>query len=217
MMTRVFSLRHLEVLDRLVADDHHAAAGGLAASARAAHVQRLAGYDGRHGLAHVHGVGVHHPRHRLLVGVDVGSGHVLLRADELDELSGVAAGQALQFAARHVLGIADDAALGAAERNVHHRALPGHPARQGAHFVKRHVGRIAYAALSRTARDGMLHSVSGEDLDAGRCPGDRDVNDDFAIGLLQHAPQAFIELQLFGSLIEAGSLLLPGILFLLQH
>ena len=216
-MTRVFSSVHLEVLDRLVADDHHAAAGGLAASARAAHVQRLAGDDGGHGLAHVHGVGVHHPRHHLLVGVDVGSGHVFLRADELDELGGVAAGHALQFAARHVLGIADDAALGAAEGNVHHRALPGHPAGQRAHFVERDVGRIANAALGRAARDGVLHAISGEDLDAARVQRDGDVNDDFAIRLLQHAPQAFVELQLFGSLIESGSLLLPGILFLLQH
>ena len=37
---------HAEVLQRLVADDGDAAAGGLAASARAAEVDRLAGDDG---------------------------------------------------------------------------------------------------------------------------------------------------------------------------
>ena len=47
--------------------------------------------------------------------------------------------------------------------------------------------------------------------------GDGDVDDDFAVRLLQYAPQAFIELQLFGSLIEAGGLLLPGIFFLFQQ
>ncbi len=217
MMTRVSSLRHVEVLDGLVADDHHAAAGGLAASARSAHVQRLAGHDGRHGLAHVHGVGVHHPRHGLLVGVDVGRGHVFLRADELDELGGVAAGHALQFAARHVLGIADDAALGAAEGNVHHRALPGHPARQRAHFVERDVGRIANAALGRAAGDGVLHPISGEDLQLSVVHVDRDVDDDLAVGLLQHPPQPFVELQFFGSQVEAGSLLFPRIAFLFQR
>ena len=193
-MTRVSSRAHVELLDRFVADDHHAAAGGLAAPARSAHIQRLAGHDGRHRLAHVHGVGVHHPRHGLLVGVDVGRGHVFLRTDELDQLGGVAARHALQLAARHVLGIADDAALGAAEGNVDHRALPRHPARQRAHFVERHIGRIANAALRRAARNRVLHPVSGEDLQLSVVHVDRDVDDDLAVGLAKHSPQAFIEL-----------------------
>ena len=109
--------------------------------------ERLAGHDGGHGLAHVHGVGVHHPGHGLLVGVDVGRGNVFFRPDELDQLRGVAAGHALQFALRHLVRIADDAALGAAEGNVDHGALPGHPAGQGAHFVEGDVGRVADAAF----------------------------------------------------------------------
>ena len=64
------------------------------------------------------------------------------------------------------LRIADHAALGAAERNVHHRAFPGHPRCQRAHFVQRHVGREADAALGRPARQRMLHPVAGEHLDA---------------------------------------------------
>ena len=43
------------------------------------------------------------------------------------------------------------------------------------------------------------------------------MKNDFAIRLLQYFPQTFVELQPFGGLIESGSLLLPGILFLLQH
>ena len=89
---------------------------------------------------HVHGVGVHDPGHRLLVGVHVGRGNILFRADELDDLGCVAARHALQFALAHLFGIADDAALGAAERNIHDRALPGHPAGQRAHFVQRDIG-----------------------------------------------------------------------------
>ena len=210
-------LVHLQVLDGFVGDDHHAAAGGFAASARSAHVQRLAGDDGGDGLPHVHGVGVHHPCHGLLVGVDVGSGNVFFGADELDQLGGVAAGHALQFAARHVLGIADDAALGAAEGDVHHRALPGHPTGQGADFVERDVGSIADAALGRAARDGVLHAVAGEDFELPVVHHDRDVDDDFAVGLLQHAPQARIEIELFGGDVEARGLCFPRIFFLFER
>ena len=120
-----------------------------------------------HRLPHVHGVGVHHPCHGLLVGVDVGRGNVFFRADEFDQLGGVAAGHALQFAARHLLGIADDAALGAAKGNIDHGAFPGHPTGQRAHFVQRHVRRIAHAALGRAARNGMLHPVAGK---TSSCP-----------------------------------------------
>ena len=217
MMTRVSSRVHLQVLDGFVGDDHHAAAGGFAASARSAHVQRLAGDHRGDRLPHVHGVGVHHPRHGLFVGVHVGGGNVFLGADELDQLGGVAAGHALQFAARHVLGIADDAALGAAEGDVHDRALPGHPTGQRAHFIQRDVGSVADAALGRAARDGVLHPVAGEHFELSVVHHDRDVDDDFAIGLLQHAPQAGIELQLFGGDVEARGLCFPGIFFLFER
>ena len=61
-----------EVLRRFARRDHHAASGGLAAAERSAELERLAGDDRRRRVADVHGVGVHHPRHDLLVGVDVG-------------------------------------------------------------------------------------------------------------------------------------------------
>ena len=90
-----------EVLGRFARDDHHAAAGRLAAAERSAHLDRLAGDDRRRGVADVHAVGVHHPRHDLVVGVDVGRGHVLLRADGVDDLRDVAARERLELAARH--------------------------------------------------------------------------------------------------------------------
>ena len=61
----------------------------------------------------------------LIVGVHVRRGNVLFRSYEVDDLRGVAAGHALQLAPAHILGVADDPALGAAEGDVHHRALPG--------------------------------------------------------------------------------------------
>ena len=68
---------------------------------------------------------------------------------KVDDLGGVAARDALQFAIGKHVRIADDAALGAAERDVDHRAFPGHPGSQRAHFVERHIGRKADAALCR--------------------------------------------------------------------
>ena len=71
-----------ELFNGLLADDKDAASGGFAATAGAANVDGLAGDDGGHGLAHVHGVGVHDPRHGLFVGIDVGGGDVFFGADE---------------------------------------------------------------------------------------------------------------------------------------
>src|SRR5579863_7718 len=72
-----------QFLDGFIADDHDAAAGGFAAAARSPHVDGLASHDGGDGLAHVHGIGVHHPGHGLFVGIDVGRGNVFFGADEL--------------------------------------------------------------------------------------------------------------------------------------
>ena len=173
------------LLAGFVADDHHAAAGGFAASARTANVDGLSGHARRYRLAHVHGVGVHHPRHDLFVGIDVGGGNVFFRADEFDQLRGVAPGHALDFAHRHFVGIADHAALGAAEGDVDDRALPGHPAGQRAHFVERDVGSVADAALGGTAGDRVLHPESGEDFEVAVVHLYRDVDREFAVGITQ--------------------------------
>ena len=117
------------------------------------------------GVADVHAVGVHDPRHDLVVGVDVGRRDVLLGTDRVDDLGDVAARQRLELAPRHARGIADDAALAAAERDVRDGALPGHPRRERGHLVERHVRVIADAALRRAERDVVLHAVAGEDLD----------------------------------------------------
>jgi hypothetical protein len=46
----------------------------------------------------VHAVGVHHPGHHLLVGVDVWSGDVLLGTDRVDDFGDVAAGECFELA-----------------------------------------------------------------------------------------------------------------------
>ena len=206
----------IQIAQALVAHHLHAAARGLNAALRAAHVDRLARHHGGHRLPHVHGVGVHDPRHGLLVGVHVRRGNILLRPDELDDLRRVAARHALQLAAAHVLGIADDAALGSAERNVHHRALPGHPTGQRAHFVQRHIGRVADAALARAARDVVLHAEAREHVDHAVIQGYRKMHDHLSRWRAQHLPQALIQIQLARGKIEARVLRFPGIDLLVQ-
>ncbi len=206
----------IELLDRLVAHDHDAASGGLAAAARAANIDGLAGDHRGHGLAHVHGVCVHHPRHGLFVGVHVGRGNIFFRTDELDQLRGIAAGHALQFALGHLVGIADHSTLGATEGNVDYGALPGHPTGQGADFVEGNVGRVAQAALGRTARDRVLHPEAGEDFEMAVVHHDRNVQDDLPGGIPQDLHQSLVQVQLLGSKVETGGLCLPRVDFLLE-
>src|SRR4029077_5240731 len=106
---------------------NHAAPRRLAAADAAAQLDRLAGDDLRTGVADLHAVGVHDPGHGLLVGAEVGSHHVLAWADDIQHFLAEAARQPLQFLARQGLGVAGDAALGAAEGQVHDAALPRHP------------------------------------------------------------------------------------------
>ena len=180
-------------LRRLARDDHHAAAGRLAAAERAAHLDRLAGDDRRRGVADVHAVGVHDPRHDLVVGVDVGRRHVLLGADRVDDLGDVAARQRFELAARHPRRVADDAALAAAERHVRDGALPRHPRGERRDLVERDVRVIADAALRRAERDVVLHAVAGEDFDLAVVHLDRARHGDLPLRVGEDFPDAGIE------------------------
>ena len=163
-----------EALQRLVADNHAAAPGGLPPAARAAQVERLAGHARRHGVAHVHGVGVHDPRHGLLVGVHVGRGDIALRADVVQDFRRVAPRDALQFALGELLRVADDAALGAAEGNVDHRAFPGHLGREAADFVQRHVRDRSGCRPCRARARCCAARESRRRPPACRCPSARE-------------------------------------------
>ena len=119
----------------------------------------------------LHRVGVHHPGHRLLVGADIGGRDVVLGADQRADLAGVAAGHAVRVRWCCTAWVDAHAALGAAVGDIEQGALPGHPHRQGADLVEGDVGGVAKAALGRSARDVVLHSVPDEQLDlAGIAP-----------------------------------------------
>jgi hypothetical protein len=83
---------------------------------------------------------VEHPEHVLGRGHDVGRRHVDMRAQVFRQLPHPAAADCFLLAHAQVVRVADDAALAAAERNVHHGALPRHPRREGANGVERFVG-----------------------------------------------------------------------------
>ena len=112
----------------------------------------------------MHGIGIHDPRHGLLVGIDVGRGHVFFRADELDELRGVAARHALQLTHRHFVRIANHSTLGSAEWNIHDGAFPGHPTSKGANFIEGHIRCITDSAFCRAASNRVLHPEPGKDF-----------------------------------------------------
>src|SRR5208282_1709950 len=86
-----------EAPQSLHGDDHAATSGGFGAAARSAQVERLAGDNRGAGLAFVHGVGVHDPRHGLRIRIYVRGGNIALGADDVHDLGGVAARDALEL------------------------------------------------------------------------------------------------------------------------
>jgi hypothetical protein len=187
--------RQAEHLQRLQGDDHAAAAGGLRAAARAAQRQRLAGHHGRHGVARVHGVGVHDPGHHLLVGVDVGRGHVALGSDEVDDLGGVAARELLQFGIGEQLGSQITPPLPPPKgmlTTAHFQVIHEASARTSSSVTS---GAKRMPPLAGPARERVLHAVAGEDLDAPVVQLHRDVDGDLLGGTLvrKHFAHAVVE------------------------
>ncbi len=157
-------LRELEQVHHAVGAEGDAAPGGFLAPERAADAHRLARDDAGHGVAHLVGVGVHHPRHGLLVGAHVGRHHVGLRPDEGDHLAGVAARDALQLADGAIVRVDRDAALGPAIGQVGQRALPAHPHRQRGDLAQLHARVVTQPALGRPEGEVMLHAVALKDV-----------------------------------------------------
>ena len=169
------------------------ACGRLLAAERASDRERLAGDDAEHGVPLVHGERVEDPGHHLPVGADVGRGDVPLRADVVDDLARVPAGEALELALRESLRVTDDAALRPAEGEAHQGALPGHPHRERLHLVERDVGVVADAALGRPARDVVRHAEALEHADRAVVHRDRDRDLDGLLALGEDADEVRVE------------------------
>ena len=106
----------------------------------------------------------------LRAGADVGRRNVDGRADQVEDLGDVAAGDALELTVGHLQRIARDAALGAAERDVDDGALPGHPGGQRLAVVEIDVGVVADAALAGAARVVVDDPIALEHAAGGRRP-----------------------------------------------
>ena len=110
-----------------------------------------------------------------------GAGMSRCRAEDLLDLVDERARDLLQLVASSSLGVAVDAALGAAERDVHDRRLPRHQRGERAHLVEVDLGVVADAALVRSARAVVLDAEAGEDVDLARRRADRDLHLDLAV------------------------------------
>ena len=86
-----------------------------------------------------------------------------------------------------------DAALGAAERQVGERGLPGHRRGQGADPVEVDLGVVAQAALVGAARAVVLHPVGREDPQAAVVHPHRHLGGDLAVGAGQQHGQLVVQ------------------------
>src|SRR6266513_264717 len=91
------------------------------------------------------------------------------------------------------IGLPVTTAVGAPKRNIHDRALPGHPSGQRAHFVKRNVGGETNPAFSRPAHVRMQHTVAGENFQLPVVHAHRNVQRDFFARPLQEAIESLLE------------------------
>ena len=149
-----------EPIHRAEGEEGDAMPGRLAPSERAARADRFAGDDLGNGDALIHGIGVHEPGHRLLVGAHVGRHHVDAGPDERDHLLHVAARKVLELAERQRARIDRDAALAAAIGQIRERAFPAHPDRQRGDLADVDVERKPRAALGRAQGQMVLHAIA---------------------------------------------------------
>jgi hypothetical protein len=145
---------------------------------------------------------VQHPEHVLAGGHHVGRRDVGDRAHVLRELAHPAAADLLLLALAEVVGVADHAALPPAERNVHDRALPGHPGRESLDLVEVRVLMVADATLGRTTCRAVLDPIAFEHLQASVIHPDRQVYDQRSLNLPQDVAGLGVEGESVGRDVE---------------
>ncbi len=202
---------HAEMLGGVHDREHAATSRGLVAALGSAETDRLAGHDARDRVADVHGVRVHEPGHDLGRGVDVRRRDVALGPDQDRDLGEEPAAESLELPLGQLLGVDGDAALAAAVRDAHDRALPGHPHREGLDLVERDVLVVPDAALGGAAAEVVLDAIAGEDLDGSVVHVHREVDRELAARLAQHVAQARVKVEHLGREIELVLGDLPGV------
>ena len=110
--------------------------------------------------------------------------------------------QPFLFPLAEVVGIADDAAFPAAERDVDDGAFPGHPHGQGADRIDGLLGMETDPALAGTAGVVVLAAEAAEDAHAPVVHPDRYAEMVFPQRLAQQVPGRLIELEQAGHRVE---------------
>ena len=187
--------RLVKAVECLEQREQPSARGRFQAAQRAADCERLARHDAEHRVALVHGVRVEDPRHLPRPRAHVRGGNVLLGADLRDDLGGEPAGHPLELAVGHVLRVADDTSLRAAERNAHEGALPRHPHRQRLHLVERDVRVVADPALRRASRDVVRDAKPLERLDGAVVQSRRNRHGDGLLALGENVDEVRVDVE----------------------
>src|SRR5208282_5253680 len=104
-----------------------------------------------------------------------------------------ASGHALVLALRHVLRVADDAALRTAVGNVDHGTLPRHPCRERPDLVQRHLRVVADPALAGPAGHVVLDPVAGEHFVIPIVHADREVDRQLPLRVLEDLAHPAVE------------------------
>ena len=131
-----------------------------------------------------------------------GAGMSAGRADQEGNFGGIAPCEGLDFAQRHLLGVATDPTLRTAKGQIHDGTFPGHPHGQGAHLVEGDVWRVANTALGRAAGDIVLHSVPGKYLRAPIVHDHREGDGQLPIWGAQDAAHAVTQFQMLSDGVQ---------------
>ena len=145
---------------------------------------------------------VENPGHHLGVRGDVGCRYVAIGTEHDGDALREAAGEPLELELGEPLGVYRDAALGAAERNVHERGLPRHDRRQAEHLVMVCIGVVADPSLARASRAVVLDAVAGKDLDAPVVHADRHLHLHLAKWSHEDMPHVLVEVDQVGCALE---------------
>ena len=119
----------------------------------------------------------------------------------LDILS-VAPGHPVEFAGGKLPRIHLNSALGASIRQVDQSGLPSHERGQGPHLFEVGFRMVADPAFVGAAGGVMLHSGAAEHLYLAVIHSDRHLHQQFSPGPPQHLPQAIVQVQSVGGIVE---------------
>ena len=147
-------------------------------------------------------VGIHHPGHHLGVGSQVRGRDVPVGGQEVLNIRGVTPGEAVEFTLTQAGGIALDAALGSAEREIQEGVFPSHKGRERTDFVQVGQRVIADATLVGAAGAIVLDPIAAENLDPAIVHAHRHLDSEFAPGAAEHLAQAVGEVEAVGGPID---------------